>query len=381
MRQLNKYILIGLTLIICAWTDNPEKMNEKREDKKMNIGITERPFGNYEGKPVTEYTLTNANNMQVSIINYGGTVTRIIVPDRQGNMGDVVLGYDSLSGYLQKGNPYIGGLIGRYGNRIANGSFEFQGKTYTLAGNDHGNSLHGGIKGFDKVYWTIEKQSGDSSLKLSYQSKDGEEGYPGTLNIIVIYSLASDNSLNIEYTASTDKPTPVNLTNHTYFNLSAGKDSTILGHQLMIQAARFTEVDDNLIPTGRLPGVKGGPMDFLTSKVIGKDIGQVKGGYDHNWVLRKTETGVEKIAVLRDSSSGRTMEVWTTEPGVQFYSGNFLNGTLVNTKNGQKYVKHAGLCLETQHFPDSPNQPGFPNTILKPGERYRQTTKYKFGVE
>jgi aldose 1-epimerase len=329
---------------------------------------------------VTEYTITNAKGMQVSVINYGGAVTKLITPDKNGAMGDVVTGFESLDGFLQKGVPYFGALIGRYGNRIANGKFTLDGKTYTLAGNNGGNSLHGGNKGYDKVYWNIEK-AGDSSLKLTYLSKDGEEGYPGNLKVEVIYTLGSDNSLKIDYTATTDKPTPINLTNHCYFNLSAGKDSTILSHQLELKADKYTPVNDGLIPTGKIEDVKGGPMDFTTPKMIGKDLASVKGGYDHNWVLNKTGTSLEKVAGLYEPNSGRYMEVLTTEPGIQFYSGNFLDGTLTNTKNGMKYVKHGALCLETQHYPDSPNQPSFPSTILKPGETYRHTTIYKFSVK
>jgi aldose 1-epimerase len=342
------------------------------------VSIAEKPFGNYEGKPVTEYTLTNANGMQVGIINYGGIITKIITADKSGAMGDVVTGFESLDGFLQKGVPYFGALIGRYGNRIANGKFTLDGKEYTLAGNNNGNSLHGGNKGYDKVYWNIEKEAGDSSLKLTYLSKDGEEGYPGNLNIAVVYTLTADNGLKIDYTATTDKATPINLTSHAYFNLSAGKDSTILGHDLMMKADKYTPVNDALIPTGKLEDVKGGPMDFNTAKAIGKEIATVAGGYDHNWVLNKNGNALEMVAMLSHAGSGRSMEVWTTEPGLQFYSGNFLDGTLTNTKGGTKYIKHGALCLETQHYPDSPNQTAFPSTILKPGETYRHTTVYKF---
>jgi aldose 1-epimerase len=345
------------------------------------ISITEKSFGSFNNEAVTEYTLTNAAGMQVSIINYGGTVTKIITKDKDGKDGDVILGYDSLSGYLQKGNPYFGCLVGRYGNRIAKGKFTLDGKTYTLATNNNGQSLHGGIKGYDKVMWKAEKQTGDSSLKLTYLSKDGEEGYPGNLSIEVIYTLTADNALKIDYAATTDKATPVNLTNHCYFNLSAGKDSTILNHELMLAADKFTEVDSVLIPTGKLPDVKNTPMDFTVAKKIGKEIDAVKGGYDHNWVLNKKGNALESITTLYHAASGRFMEVFTTEPGMQFYSGNFLDGTLTNTKNKQKYVLHAGLCLETQHFPDGPNQPSFPNTILKPGEKYTHTSMYKFSVK
>src|SRR6185369_2396316 len=245
--------------------------NEKKESKP---GIMETAFGNYESQPVTEYTITNGSGMQVSIINYGGTVTKIIVPDKDGKMGDVVLGFDSLSGYLQKGDPYFGSLVGRYANRIANAKFTLDGKEYSLAGNDHGNSLHGGNKGFDKVWWQIEKKS-DSSLVLTYASKDGEEGYPGNLNVQVLYTLSSDNALKIDYVATTDKATPVNLTNHCYFNLSAGKDPTIENHELWLNADKYTPVNKQLIPTGEIADVKNTPMDFTSAKKIGRDIQQV----------------------------------------------------------------------------------------------------------
>ena len=367
-----------LLLAIILFSCNDQNQNDKTTTNPGR-GITEKPFGSYEGKTVTEYTLTNKNGMQVSVINYGGTITKIITADKNGTMGDVVAGFESLDGYLQKNDPYFGSLVGRYANRIAGAKFTLDGKQYTLAANNYGNSLHGGNKGFDKVYWSISKL-GDSSLKLTYQSKDGEEGYPGNLSVDVIYSLTSGNSLKIEYNATTDKPTPVNLTNHSYFNLSAGKDSTILNHHLQINADKFTPVNDQLIPTGELSDLKGGPMDFNTEKQIGKDIAQVKGGYDHNWVLNKNGNALDKIASLYDPGSGRLMEVYTTEPGLQFYSGNFLDGTLKNTKGGAKYVLHGALCLETQHFPNSPNQPNFPSTILKPSETYHQTTAYKFSV-
>lgn len=347
----------------------------------MQSDSTQKSFGNTDGKAVTEYTLKNASGMQVSIINYGGTITKLITPDKKGSMGDVVLGYENLDGYLQKGNPYFGALIGRYGNRIAAGKFTLDGKAYTLAQNNNGNSLHGGNKGFDKVVWDAKKLAGDSSLELNYVSKDGEEGYPGTLNVKVVYTLTADNGLKIDYTATTDKATPVNLTNHAYFNLTAGADSTILAHELQIDADKYTPVNDLLIPTGQIADVKGTPMDFTTAKPIGRDIDKVKGGYDHNWVLNKKGNGLDKVASLYEPNSGRYMEVFTTQPGLQFYSGNFLDGTLTDTKGGKKYVQHAALCLETQHFPDSPNQPSFPSTILKPGETYHQVTVYKFGTK
>ncbi len=372
---------IIIAMMSCNNSSNSSTLSSDSTTKNQNkVGITEKPFGNYNGQAITEYTITNANGMQLSIINYGGTITKLLTPDKNGKMGDVVLGYQSLDGYLQRANPFFGALIGRYGNRIAKGKFTLDGKTYTLATNNNGNSLHGGIKGFDKVVWTAEKQ-GDSSLKLNYLSKDGEEGYPGNLNVTVVYTLTPDNAVKIDYNATTDKATPVNLTNHAYYNLSAGLDSTILNEELQLNADKYTPVDPMLIPTGEIASVKGTPFDFTTMKPIGKDIDQVKGGYDHNFVLNKTGNELSKAATVYDPTSGRTMDVYTTQPGIQFYTGNFLDGTLRDTKGGAKYVKHAALCLETQHFPDSPNHPNFPSTILKPGEKYQETTVYKFGTK
>ncbi len=374
---MKNLILLLMSVSLFASCNNEDKPGENSNA----YSVSEKPFGEFEGKPVTEYTIRNANGMEVSIINYGGAITRLLTPDREGNMGDVVTGFASLEGFLQKGNPYFGALIGRYGNRIANAKFTLEGKEYSLAGNDNGNSLHGGNKGYDKVFWNIEKQAGDSSLKLTYQSKDGEEGYPGNLDISIIYTLTADNALKIEYSAVTDKATPVNLTSHAYFNLSAEKDSTILGHELMLNAKAYTPVNDKLIPTGEIKDVIGTAMDFTASKPIGKDIGNVAGGYDHNWVLNKRPGEYALAAVLYEATSGRQMEVWTTEPGIQFYSGNFLDGTLTQTKSGTKYIKHGALCLETQHYPDSPNQALFPSTVLKPGDSYKHTCVYKFSTK
>jgi aldose 1-epimerase len=381
MKKQISFILFSATFFFAAC--NNHAANQQKTQNNMDsieASLTESPFGIHDDQPVTEYTLTNASGMLVSILNYGGTVTKLIAPDKNGEMGDVILGFDSFDGYEQKNNPFFGALVGRYANRIANAKFTLDDKTYTLAANDNGNSLHGGNKGFDKVLWAAEKLS-DSSLKLTYLSKDGEEGYPGNLNVQVIYTLGSDNSLKIDYTATTDKPTPINLTNHCYFNLSAGEDSTILNEQLELDADKYTPVNDKLIPTGKIEDVKGTPMDFTSPKMIGKDIGMTKAGYDHNWVLNKTGNGLEKAAAVYDTQSGRYMEVFTTQPGIQFYTGNFLGGDLLYTKSGQKYVKHGALCLETQHFPDSPNEPSFPNTILKPGETYHEVTVYKFSVK
>lgn len=379
MKLISLSLLTVFTIGFTACNNNSEKNSS--DSPSQRTPVSEKPFGQFEGKPVTEYTLSNTSGMQVSIINYGGAISKLIVPDKNGQPGDVVFGFENLEGFLQKTNPYFGGLIGRYGNRIAKARFTLDGKTYSLPANNGENSLHGGEKGFDKVYWTIEKMPGDSSLKLTYKSPDGEQGYPGNLDVTVLYTLSAANELKIEYSAVTDKPTPVNLTSHAYFNLSAGADSTILGHELMLKAAEYTPVDEALIPTGKLEEVKDGPMDFNNPKLIGRDITEVKGGYDHNWVLNRTGPGLELAASLYHPGSGRFMEVFTTEPGIQFYSGNFLDGTLTNTKGQTKYGLHGALCLETQHFPDGPNQPAFPSTLLKPGETYQHTCIYKFSVK
>ena len=375
MRKLPFLLTLAVAAIFAACNNT-----QTADASAMKYSITEKPFGVFENEAVTQYTIANPGGMQVSIINYGGTLTGIITPDKDKKPGDVILGFDSLAGYLQKGNPYFGCLVGRYGNRIAKGKFSLNGQAYQITVNNNGNMLHGGVRGLDKVLWKATKLAGDSSLQLTYTSKDGDQGFPGNLAITVVYTVTADNALKIEYSATTDKATPVNLTNHAYFNLSAGKESTILNHELMIKAEDYTEVDTLLIPTGKLPAVKGTPMDFNTAKPIGRDIAAVKGGYDHNWVLRRSGTALEKVAEVYDLSSGRFLEVLTTEPGLQFYTGNFLDSTLTGKYN-RVYGQHAALCLETQHFPDSPNQPGFPTTTLNPGETYHQTTVYRFSVK
>jgi len=335
-----------------------------------------------DGKKVDIYTLKNTNGCVVKITNYGGIVVSLTVPDKDGNIGDVVLGYDNLDDYI-KNNPYFGALVGRYGNRIGNAKFVLNGQTYTLAANNDGNHLHGGIVGFDKVVWDAKEiQQADAvGLELSYLSKDGEEGYPGNLNVHVTYLWTNDNELKIDYAATTDKDTVINLTHHSYFNLACKGD--ILSHELMIDADQFTPVDKGLIPTGRMSGVKGTPMDFTKPTAIGaridQDDEQLKFvlGYDHNWVINNYDGTLKMAACLSESTTGRVMEVYTTEPGMQFYSGNFLDGTITG-KGGTVYQHRTGLCLETQHFPDSPNKPRFPSTTLKPGEKYATTTIYKF---
>lgn len=328
------------------------------------------------------YVLKNKNGIEIHVTNYGGIVTKILTKDKAGKSGDIVLGFDRAEDYEKnKQHPYFGALIGRYGNRIAKGRFTLDGKEYKLAVNNGPNHLHGGITGFDKVFWDV-KDPGNNKLELSYTSKDGEEGYPGNLKVTVTYELTDKDEWKIDYLAVTDKATPLNLTQHSYFNLSADKNQTILDHMIQINADETTEVDKDLTPTGKLVKVAGTEMDLTRPKRIGQDIGKVKqgGGYDHNWVLRGKTGELREAATLHDPKSGRFMEVWTTEPGIQFYAGNFLDGKLTG-KNGDAYVKNDGLCLETQHFPDSPNHANFPSTILKPGNKYTSTTIYKFGVK
>jgi aldose 1-epimerase len=341
--------------------------------------VTKADWGEADGKKVYLYTLTNKNGVQVKITNYGGTVTSWVTPDKSGNKSSIVLGFDSLSGYLAK-PPYFGAIIGRYGNRIAKGSFKIDTATYTLAKNNGENHLHGGDKGFDKVVWDATPAADSTpSLTLNYVSKDGEEGYPGNLTVAVVYTLTDDNELLIDYTAETDKATVVNLTNHSYFNLTGDASKTILDHTLQVNADKYTPVDKGLIPTGELKDVKETPFDFLQPHKIGERIANVDGGYDHNFVLTRKTKDLGLVATLSDSVSGRSLEVYTVEPGLQFYSGNFLDGT-IKTSDGKAINKYAALCLETQHFPDSPNKPAFLSTLLKPGEKYHTVTKYKVQV-
>ena len=340
-----------------------------------------------DGSQVDLYTLKNSNGLEAAITNYGGIVVSLKVPDKNGKPGDVVLGYDTLNDYIGS-TPYFGALIGRYANRIAKGRFTIDGVEYQLAQNNDSNALHGGRKGFDKVVWQAEKvdSSDGPALKLTYTSKGGEEDYPGALRCAVTYTLTNKNELKIEYSAETDKPTFVNLTNHSYFNLKDGGASDILGHELMIRASKFTPVDKSLIPTGELKPVAGTPFDFNKPTVIGARVEnedeQLKfgKGYDHNWVLDRQGKDLELVASVYEPISGRFMEVLTTEPGLQFYCGNFLDGTNKG-KGGTVYQHRTGLCLETQHFPDSPNHPDFPTTELKPGEKYTQTTAYRFSAK
>ncbi len=350
--------------------------------------ITKSAFGKMpDGQAVDLYTLTNSKGLVAKITNYGGIVTSLSVPDKNGKIEDVVLGHDSVEPYVKNNGPYFGCIVGRYGNRIAKGKFTLEGKTFTLAQNNGENSLHGGLKGFDKVLWTGEPKEGKdaASLVLRYVSKDGEEGFPGNLSVTVTYSLTEANELRIDYEATTDKVTIVNLTYHGYFNLDGAGVGDILGQVLTINADRFTPVDKGLIPTGELRPVKGSPMDFTKPTAVGARIDSKDeqivfgGGYDHNWVLNRKGPGSSLAARVESPKTGRVMEIWTTEPGVQFYSGNFLDGTITG-KGGKVYQKRFGLCLETQHYPDSPNQPSFPSTTLKPGETYKTSTIHRFST-
>ncbi len=339
--------------------------------------IAKDPFGAADGQAVDLYTITNTHGMTLRVATYGCIITELHAPGRDGKMGDVVLGFDALDKYLA-GHPYFGATIGRFGNRIARGQFTLDGVDYQLATNDGDNHLHGGDKGFDKMVWQAE-EAGDAAIQFSYTSPDGEENYPGTLTVHMTYQLTDDNELRIDYEATTDKATPVNLTNHSYFNLAGEGAGDILGHVLTIEADQYTPVNDALIPTGELASVEGTPLDFRAATPIGDRIEQA-GGYDHNYVLRNQTGNLARAARVAEPTTGRVMEVLTTEPGVQLYSGNFLDGALAG-KSGRVYHKHNGFCLETQHYPDSPNQPHFPSCILRPGEKYKTTTIYKFSVE
>jgi aldose 1-epimerase len=350
-------------------------------------GLKKSAFGKTkDGQPVDLYTLTNAAGMEVAINNYGGVVVSIKTPDRNGKFADVVLGFDNFDGYLNNA-PFFGALVGRYGNRIAKARFALDGHEYHLAANDNGNTLHGGLKGFDKRVWKAKDVSTKEvpAVELEYLSKDGEEGYPGNLTVTVTYSLTPKNELKIDYAASTDKDTVLNLTNHSYFNLAGQGEGDILSHLMTINADHFTPVDTTLIPTGELKSVAGTPLDFRKPTAIGARIDandqQMKfgRGYDHNFVLNRKDGGLILAARVTEPSSGRVLEVLTTQPGLQFYTGNFLDGTM-HGKAGKVYPRRSAFCMETQHFPDSPNHPEFPTTVLKPGEHFQSTTVFRFST-
>ncbi len=382
-RGLAAGALVGaLSLCACNGTSREKQMTQR--NGMATSETLKLSNGSHKGEKV--WTLDNGQGMEATITNYGAIVMALETPDRAGKSADIVLGYEHSNDYYHKDTPYFGAIVGRYGNRIAKGRFTLDGQTYTLAQNNDGNHLHGGIKGFDKVIWDAEPFNTDDSvgLKLQYTSKDGEEGYPGTLKATVWYSLTKNNELKIEYLATTDKVTPVNLTHHGYWSLAGAGSGDILSHEMMLNADRFTPVDSTLIPTGELRPVKGTPFDFTAPTPIGARINgddeqlRFGKGYDHNFVLNKGKAGELTLAArVHEPTSGRVMEVWTTEPGIQFYSGNFLDGTNIG-KDGRIYKHRYGFCLETQHFPDSPNQPKFPSVILHPGEKYTHTTIYRF---
>lgn len=364
--------------------ENPKAAAARRGD------ITQAPFGALpDGTPVERYTLRNRHGMQARIATYGGIVTDLTAPDRRGSYQDVVLGFDDLDGYLKQ-SPYFGALIGRYGNRIARGRFSLDGTAYILATNNPPNALHGGARGFDKVVWRVQSARvgpRGPELTLHYVSHDGEEGYPGTLEVTAVYTLTEDDALRLEYTATTDRDTVVNLTQHSYFNLRGQGEGDILKHQVQINADRYTPVDSTLIPTGELEAVAGTPFDFRAPTAIGARIEasneQLRSGhgYDHNWVIRGVGAPGPLVldATVYEPDSGRVLEVLSDQPGLQFYTGNFLDGTL-RGKGGRRYPHRAAFCMEPQHFPDSPNHPGFPSTVLKPGETYRSRIEYRFSA-
>lgn len=391
MYRKSQFILSLIAMAALAGTGCAPFVGQARQ--QVLIGsATGQAWGEMpDGRPVHLFTLKNAGGMTMQVSDYGGTIVSLTAPDRNEQFADIVLGYDRLEDYLAA-SPYFGALVGRYGNRIAGGKFTLDGKTYTLATNNEPGGvpchLHGGNVGFDKVVWDAQAivKNGAVGLRLHYLSPDGEEGYPGNLDVTVHYWLTDGNVLRIEYEATTDQATPVNLTQHSYFNLAGHNSGTILDHELMIHARHITPVDKGLIPTGEMMPVEGTPFDFTTPTAIGKRVNadhqqiEFGPGYDHNWVLTGWDGKLRPAATVYEPRSGRFMEILTTEPGLQFYCGNFLDGSNVG-KGGHAYQHRTGFCLETQHFPDSPNQPKFPSTILRPGEVYRHTTEYRFSAK
>ncbi len=383
-----KPALAALTLVLASFvpackngTEAPQGTAAVQGGQTMDV--KKEAFGRLaDGMAVDIYALTNRAGIEARITTYGAILVSLKLPDRAGAFADVNLGFDGLAGYLGT-HPYFGAIIGRYGNRIAKARFTLDGVAYALPPNNNGNTLHGGIKGFDKVVWAAEpvRTAGGAGVKLAYLSKDGEEGFPGNLSVTVVYTLTDANELRIDYEAVTDKKTPVNLTNHAYWNLKGEGRGDVLGHVLRIEADGITAVDSaaNLIPTGEITAVAATPFDFTSPHAIGERIGQVDGGYDHNFVLKR-RGALALAARVEEPESGRVLEIWTDQPGIQLYTGNFLDGTVIG-KGGKAYGKHFAFCLETQHFPDSPNHPNFPSTILEPGQTYRSTTIHKFSVK
>jgi aldose 1-epimerase len=376
--------MIALLGVAACFTQACSNETKQAETSKSEVksNVKQEPYGKMpDGTAVDIYTLTNEKGMQARIITYGGALVSLTAPDKDGKYADVLMAMDDLDGMRQQDN-FFGALIGRYGNRIGKAQFALDGKTYKLPANDGANTLHGGPQGFDKKVWAAKSATSSEgpSLELTYTSPDGEMGFPGTLNAKVVYTLTNTNAVRIDYTATADKPTVANLTNHAYFNLAGEGD--ILAHEVMINADRFTPVDEGLIPTGELKPVKGTPFDFTTATAIGARINQddqqlkYGKGYDHNWVLNKNDASMTKAAEVRDPKSGRVMEVWTTEPGLQFYTGNFLDGKFKG--KGRTFNLRNAFCMETQHYPDSPNQSSFPSTRLNPGQTYHTTSEYRF---
>jgi aldose 1-epimerase len=389
-------LLIAAAYLAASATAQEPRPKLKRLDETIKIGpettllapmlnVEQQPFGKTkDGKEVAVYTLTNSRGTKVRLIDYGATLISVETPDKAGKTANITLGFPKLAGYLER-HPYFGSTVGRYGNRIAGGKFKLDGKEYTLATNNGPNHLHGGIKAFDAVLWKSQpvKETNSVGVRFTHTSPDGDEGYPGKLDVTTTYTLTANNELRIDYEATTDKATVVNLTNHAYWNLAGAGSSTILKHELTLAADKYLPIDDTSIPTGKLAEVKGTAFDFTTPHAIGERINEIKKdphktqGYDHCYVLRGQQGKLELAAKVKDPASGRVLEIFTTEPGIQLYCGNFLGG---GAGEGG-YKQHEAFCLETQHYPDSPNQPAFPTTTLKPGETYKSTTLHKFSVE
>jgi aldose 1-epimerase len=379
------WVAVGVSFLAIVGVSGTAEEPRAKEGGKVAASVEKQAFGKTpDGEEVDLYVLTNTQGTKAKVMTYGALLTELDVADRDGKLGDVVLGFDDLKGYLTR-HPYFGCTVGRVANRIAKGKFTLDGKEYKLATNNGPNSLHGGDKGFDQKVWKAEvvKSPDGPAVRFHYDSKDGEEGYPGNLSCDVTYTLTNDNALRLDYKATTDRPTPVNLTNHSYFNLAGQDSGDVLNHELTLYADRYTPTDKELIPTGEIKPVRGTPLDFTKPEKIGARIGELKsgpGGYDHNFVLDKGDKKLSLAAKVYDPKSGRVMETYTTEPAVQLYTSNFLDGTLKG-KGGAAYKKYQALCLEAQHYPDSVNHPDFPSTILKPGETYTQTTVYKFSTK